>query len=115
MATRPPVIFVDVDDTLIRSFGSKRILMAETIAAVRRLFDGGAVLYCWSSGGAVYAEKSAVECGIADCFTAFLPKPEVLIDDVLLADWRRLVELYPSAAARLTAESVAERLDEVGF
>lgn len=35
-----------------------------------------------SSGGSAYAQRSAEELGIVDCFTAFLPKPQLLIDDV---------------------------------
>lgn len=95
------VIYVDVDDTLIRSFGSKRIVMASTVAHVRALHAAGATLYCWSSGGSDYARDSAVECGIADCFVAFLPKPHVMIDDQAPADWRGLVVAHPNEAAGL--------------
>ncbi len=69
------VIFVDVDDTLIRSVGRTRIPIPAAIAAVRRLQGEGAMLYLWSSGGADYACESAEFLGLADCFTAFLPKP----------------------------------------
>ena len=53
------VIFVDVDDTLIRSVGRTRIPIPAAIAAVRRLQGEGAMLYLWSSGGADYACESA--------------------------------------------------------
>lgn len=45
------VAFVDIDDTLIRSFGSKRIPMVDMVAHVRALKEAGATLFAWSSGG----------------------------------------------------------------
>ncbi len=61
--------FVDVDDTLNRSSGSKRVPMDVTV-------QGRATLFCGSRGGADDA-----------CFTAFLPKPDVLIDEVSPDAW----------------------------
>ena len=90
------VAFVDVDDTLVRSVGPKRIPMTSVIAHVRSLKERGADLYCWSSGGAAYARQSARELGIEDCFTAFLPKPHVIIDDQQVSDWRTCTHLYPA-------------------
>jgi hypothetical protein len=52
------VAYVDVDDTLVRSFGSKRIPMPAMATHVRELHRAGVVLYCWSSGGAKYAAQS---------------------------------------------------------
>ena len=34
----------------------------------------------WLTGGAAYARASAERLQIADCFSAFLPKPQVMID-----------------------------------
>lgn len=82
------VVYVDVDDTLVRSIGSKRVPMPNVVRQVRAMFEAGAELYCWSSGGAAYAEKSARELGLHQCFAAFLPKPQVLIDDQALGEWR---------------------------
>ena len=62
--SEPLVVYVDVDDTLVRSVGSKRIPMVAVVEHVRALEDGGAVLYCWSTGGAAYAESTARELGI---------------------------------------------------
>jgi hypothetical protein len=90
------VAYIDVDDTLVRSAGSKRIPIPATIALVRTLKAEGWELYCWSSGGADYARQSAAECGIADCFAAFLPKPELMIDDVPPHEWRYLTIVHPS-------------------
>jgi hypothetical protein len=83
-----PVVYVDVDDTLIRSVGTKRIPMPRVVDKVRNLHREGATLYLWSSGGAEYARTSAEELGISDCFVAFLPKPTILIDDQPVSDWR---------------------------
>ena len=58
-------IYVDVDDTFVRSAGSKRIPIPSVIRHVIELHGHGALLYCWSSGGADYARLSAEEFGIA--------------------------------------------------
>ena len=95
------VVYVDVDDTFVRSYGTKRIPMPAVLAAIRRLCLQGETLYCWSSGGAQYAQESAEEFGIADCFQAFLPKPDVLLDDQAIADWRRLHQVHPNECETL--------------
>jgi predicted HAD superfamily phosphohydrolase YqeG len=104
-----PAIFVDVDDTLVRSFGSKRIPITAMVALVRDLNDSGAALYCWSTAGGEYARTAAEELGLAACFRAFLPKPQVLVDDVRVSDWR-VLELHPNECASLTAVEVLSRL-----
>ena len=99
---RPIFIFVDVDDTLERSVGTKRIPMPAVISHVRMLHAEGAQLYCWSSGGADYAKTSATECGLADGFVGFLPKPEILLDDRNLEQWRRLAVIHPNECSSMT-------------
>jgi hypothetical protein len=84
------VVFVDVDDTLVRSFGSKRMPIVKCIERVRRLHAEGACLYLWSTAGADYARASAEELGIFALFTGFLPKPELVIDDQAISEWRGL-------------------------
>ncbi len=69
------VIFVDVDDTLIRSFGAKQIPIPNAVDYVRDMFNAGHVLYCWSRGGAQYSREIATKLGIAECFVCFLPNP----------------------------------------
>jgi hypothetical protein len=101
----PLVIYVDVDETLVRNYGTKRIVMPTVIRHVRQLFEAGAILYCWSSGGAAYAQSSAEECGIANCFQAFLPKPQVLIDDQQIGDWRSLLQIHPASCEGSTVET----------
>ena len=93
--SRPSVIFIDVDDTLVRSVGSTRIPMPEVIRQVRRLHENGHMLYLWSSGGANYARRSAEELGISECFQAFLPKPSAYIDDQAVHKWRFCTHFLP--------------------
>lgn len=107
---QPFVVYVDVDDTLVRSFGSKRIPLPEVIAHVRQLKDAGAVLYCWSTGGAEYARNSAKEFNLEDCFEAYLPKPHVYIDDQELSDWRRCLWISPSNCQGISLAEYSQRV-----
>jgi hypothetical protein len=91
-----PIVYVDVDDTLVRTAGTKRIPMPATISRVRSLHKAGATLYLWSSGGADYARATAAELGLSECFTGYLPKPTVIIDDQHFADWRDFRHFFPS-------------------
>jgi hypothetical protein len=88
-------IYVDIDDTLIRSYGSKRMPIPATIEHIKELKKQGAKLYCWISGGAEYAENSAKELGIKDIFEAFLPKPQMLLDDQEINYWRGMIQVHP--------------------
>ena len=94
--SRQPVVFVDVDDTLVRSFGSKQIANDHVVRAVKGLHADGAVLYCWSSGGADYCREVCERLRIDDLFVAFLPKPDVLVDDLAPDRWRNLAVWHPS-------------------
>ncbi|WP_430540518.1 DUF705 domain-containing protein [Pseudoxanthomonas japonensis] len=96
---RQRIVFVDVDDTLVRSAGTKRIPMPPVIARVRELHQQGVAMYLWSSGGADYARASATELGIEDCFLAFLPKPDAYIDDQPVHEWRYCQHVLPGNAA----------------
>jgi hypothetical protein len=98
------VVFVDVDDTLVWSVGTKRILILGIIKVVRQLKAQGAILYCWSSGGSDYACASAKEFGLEDCFVGYLPKAEVMIDDQPFQAWRSLHHVYPLQADSLFSE-----------
>lgn len=80
-SVKRPVVFVDVDDTLVRSAGSKRIPIPLMIQHVHKLHQAGFELYLWSSGGAEYCRASAAELGITECFVVFQPKPNIMIDD----------------------------------
>jgi phosphoglycolate phosphatase-like HAD superfamily hydrolase len=108
---KPPlVVYVDVDDTLVRTTGTKRIPILGAVEHVRALAADGAQLFCWSSGGGKYARSVAEQLGIADCFTAFLPKPQVLLDDQSFAEWRRLISVHPM---QCESESVATYRDMI--
>lgn len=99
----PLVVYVDIDDTLVRSVGSKRIPIPTVVRHVHELRQQGAELYAWSSGGAEYARQSAQDLGLAECFAAFLPKPDVLLDDQPVGEWRRLVQVHPNECIGHTA------------
>lgn len=103
-ASLPLIIYIDVDDTLIRTAGSKRIPVSGMIEHVRALAEQGATLYCWSSGGADYAREVASELGLADLFVGFLPKPQVIIDDQKVMSWRRLIEVHPGRCSAMSTE-----------
>ncbi|MBI1333212.1 MAG: DUF705 domain-containing protein [Armatimonadetes bacterium] len=84
------IAFIDVDDTLVRTAGAKRIPIPRMVARVRELHGKGSTLYLWSSGGADYARESAIELGIEECFVGFLPKPNLLIDNQPISEWKNL-------------------------
>jgi hypothetical protein len=102
--TSPIYVYVDVDDTLVRSSGGARIPVPDVIKHVRALFDAGAILYCWSAGGAEYAKQTAKDLGIADCFKNFLPKPNVLIDDQELSNWPRCITVHPASCGSMVLD-----------
>jgi hypothetical protein len=106
----PFVIYVDVDDTIVRTVGRKRIPLPEVIKHIKQLKESGAILYCWSTGGADYARSAAHEFGIEDCFVTFLPKPHVYIDDQELKDWRRCLWVSPSNCHGSTIEAYISKV-----
>ncbi len=108
------VIYVDVDDTLVRSVGTKRIPMPAVIQHVRDLAASGAEIFCWSTGGADYARVTAEELGLSACFVGFLPKPNVVLDDQAVADWRRCVQVHPLSTSSETFETYAQRTTRGG-
>ncbi len=101
---KPFYIFVDVDDTFVRNYGSKRIPIMSTIRFLKTIKEQGAILYCWSSGGAEYAKKSADEFGIAKLFTAFIPKPQMILDDQKFIEWRNILQVHPLSCSSKTLE-----------
>ena len=110
MSASPIYVYVDVDDTFVRSASSKRIPMPAAIQHVRNLKAQGAILYCWSSGGSVYARRSAEEFVIVDCFEAFLPKPNVLLDDMPMSAWPRFITVHPGDCNAQSLEDYRRRL-----
>src|SRR5579862_1279120 len=89
-------VYFDVDDTLVRSAGSKRVPIPAMVARVRSLHASGVTLYLWSSGGADYARNTAAELGISSCFAGFLPKPTHIVHDQHITSWPGLVHLHPN-------------------
>lgn len=94
-------VYFDVDDTLVRTVGTKRIPVPAAIASVRALHERGVALYLWSSGGAGYARETAVEFGIEHCFLAFLPKPDIYIDDQEVHEWLYCQHVLPGNAGNV--------------
>jgi hypothetical protein len=107
----PLVVYVDVDDTLIRTAGTKRIPVSGVSQHIASLAADGAVLYCWSSGGADYAKEVAVELGIENCFAAFLPKPHVILDDQEVSSWRRATQVHPGRCSAFSVEKYWQSID----
>jgi hypothetical protein len=91
------IIYVDVDNTLVRTVGNERAPIKAVVDHVRQLKNDGAELYLWSAGGAQYCRTIACELGIEDCFTAFLPKPRIMIDDEEVRDWVFCTIFHPSS------------------
>lgn len=84
---RAAAIYVDVDDTLVHNARTAPQPIENVLEQVRRLHARGFSLYCWSTGGAEYARRIATGLGVAECFSAFLPKPTILIDDHEMPVW----------------------------
>ena len=78
---------------------------------VKELHQRGAELYCWSTGGAQYARESARQLAIEECFTGFLPKPNVLIDDQRPSEWRGLVYIHPNEAVSMSLEDYQQAVE----
>lgn len=111
VSRRLPAVFVDADDTLVWSFGSKRIAITSMVERVRALHTEGSELYCWSSGGREYAHSSARELGLEHCFRGFLPKPNVLIDDAEVDAWPDFTQVHPNVASTEDLDAIRRRLD----
>lgn len=96
-------IFIDIDETLIRNIGVKQIPIPAMVKHVEMLYEQGAQMYCWSSGGADYAREVVTQLRIDHCFKAFLPKPDVLIDDMAIDRWN-ILQVHPNQAIGLSLE-----------
>ncbi len=107
---KPFYVYVDVDETFLRNYGAKQIPIPRVIKHIKALSEEGVILYYWSSGGAEYAQRSAEKFGIEDCFTAFLPKSIVALDDVPFSKWHNLLEVHPNVCPSNTIESYRESI-----
>lgn len=81
------IVFVDVDDTLVRWAGSKCIPRTPVIEKVKQRAANGDQLFLWSRAGAEAAREVADYLEITELFTAILPKPELIIDDEPFSEW----------------------------
>jgi hypothetical protein len=98
------VVYVDVDDTLVRSAGTKTIPIPNVVEQVKQLAAAGAQMYCWSTVGADYARSTAQKLGVDRYFVGFLPKPNILIDDQAITDWKRFAIVHPMNASKSADE-----------
>lgn len=99
---KPLIFYVDVEGTLINSIGNKTVAIEDVVKHIQELFEHGAILYCWSSAGADFAQQTAIALNLEKCFQAFLPKPNILIDDISIDSWRRLMQVHPSKCVTKT-------------
>ena len=99
------IVYVDVDDTLVRWAGTKMIPIPRAIERVIELHKSNNNLYLWSTGGPKHARMVANRLCIEYCFDQFLPKPDLIIDDQPIHDWRGLKHEYPIGEAIDNKES----------
>jgi phosphoglycolate phosphatase-like HAD superfamily hydrolase len=112
---KPLFIYVDVDDTLVcKKSGSEGAPIPHVVQHVSKLHSQGAQLYCWSTGGEEHARAAAQKLGIEQCFTGFLHKPQVFIDDERADEWPHFVHVSPDAlgSMREYRDSVAEKHEQ---
>lgn len=110
--SKPLCVYIDVDETFVRSYGRKQIPVPNVICHIKKLSAQGAVMYCWSSDGAEYAKNSAIEFGMEHCFTGFLPKPELAIDDMQFNQWRNLFQVHPNECNSIAIATYKEKIIE---
>ena len=72
-------IFVDVDLTVVDEQGR---LLPNAVEGLLTLREAGCRLFLWSTGGAEYCRRIAERYEIAPLFDAFLPKPDLYVDDM---------------------------------
>jgi hypothetical protein len=113
--SEPLHIYVDVDDTLIHNGGSRDgEAIPEVLEHVCELHRQGAILYCWSTGGEDHARSTAQKLGVEQCFTGFLHKPQVFIDDEKAEQWPHFVHVSPEKLGSMKTyrAAVAAKNDE---
>lgn len=89
------IVYVDVDDTLVRWYGTKCIPRVSVIEKLKARAQAGDRLFLWSRAGDEQARKVAEDLGLTELFEAILPKPEHIIDDEPLAEWEFCSYEYP--------------------
>jgi hypothetical protein len=81
-------IYVDVDLTLIDELGR---LLPSAVEGLLTLREAGCRLFLWSTCGADYCRDVATKYELLPLFDAFLPKPDIYIDDMPSTIFRSLV------------------------
>ena len=99
--SEPLFIYVDVDDTLVRKNGDHEEPVRHVIEHVCELHRQGALLYCWSTGGKDHARSVTQQLGIEQCFTGFLHKPQVFIDDERAEEWPNFIHVAPDKLGKI--------------
>jgi hypothetical protein len=98
-------IYLDAEDTLLSGPAGMGVPRERVVGRVRELARKGAGLYLWSRQGAGHARRVAAELGLEDCFQAFLPKPQVLLDAQALEDWS-ISEIHSAAFNSVRLEDI---------
>ena len=78
------IIYIDIDDTLIRTIGSKIIPIPDTVNFIKNCNTNKNEIYLWSRGGAQYCKNIAIKLLLDHKITGYLPKPNLIIDDTEL-------------------------------
>lgn len=103
-----PVVYIDIDNTLVRAVSPNRVPIDHMVKLVREL-SAHAELYCWSRGGAEYAREISLELELKDCFVAFLPKPDGYLDDVAITEWAG-PQFHPNDVRDLSVDDLLAKL-----
>lgn len=89
------VVYVDVDDTIVRWCGPKCMPRTSVIDKLRERKAAGDRLFLWSRAGDGPAREVAEQLQIVDLFEAILPKPDHIVDDEPFAEWKHCTHEYP--------------------
>ena len=104
---RDPIIYVDVDDTLVRTDGSKRIPVPAVIDHVRKLADKDDELYLWSE---VALRTPVLRRTNSEAQVASERSFRSQMSSKVLNEWRRLLGMHPSNCQRTTLTEYKTRL-----
>ena len=72
-------VYVDVDLTVVDHVGQ---LLPQAVEGLLTLREAGCRLFLWSTCGADYCRQIAERYEMTPLFDAFLPKPDIYIDDM---------------------------------
>jgi phosphoglycolate phosphatase-like HAD superfamily hydrolase len=111
----PLFVYVDVDDTLVKKGpNGKEEPIPKVVEHVCELHRRGALLYCWSTGGEDHARAAAQKLGIENCFTGFLHKPQIFIDDERAEEWPHFLHVSPEKLGSMEEYRAKVEAEEEG-